>query len=836
MTWPLEPSAIRAFAEGLELVVVVEEKRALVERQLREYLYNWDAARRPKIAGKADIHDAPLLPSTGELNPGIVAAALARVLRPFKEAGDLAARLDAITGRQRPDSLPGWPVSRRPYFCSGCPHNLSTKVPEGSAAGGGIGCHVMVLGQGRNTDTFTQMGGEGVHWVGLSHFTDTPHMFQNLGDGTYQHSGSLAIRQAVVAGTTITFKILYNDAVAMTGGQPIQRPLSPRDIVRQVRAEGVQRVAVVAVDPTVLSGDELFREPGVSLHDRDALEAVQRELRGHSGVSVLLYVQTCAAESRRRSKKSPVQATQKFTFINDRVCEGCGDCSRQSNCIAVEPLNTFYGRKRAINQSSCNRDLSCVSGFCPSFVTIEAAGLHPPDSTALRAAETELFAALPNSFPSAQAANILVAGIGGNGVLTVGAILGMAAHLEGRWVSVLNFTGLAQKSGAVVSHVRVSETAMPLATARLQEKSADLLLAYDVVAASAAMALPYLSTSRTAAAVNSAEIPTADFIQDPDVAVPFSEMQEALRQRTRSFEMHDVGRYAELLFGDTMAANMLLLGVASQKQLLPVSVESLKRAIELNGVAVSQNIRAFDWGRVAVHNPERFLSRAHGTAAPSKQANGVEEMSRFLRELTEYQDASYAARFLAIVKEARLTGDEDVVWVVARNLFKLMTYKDEYEVARLYTTGPFIEELRTRFGNFKKLTFHFAPPLLSRRDPISGNRLKRSFGARWIWPLLRVLTQLKSLRGRWCDPFSYQAERRVERALISDYETICRQILPHYGHATRERVLRLLSYPDSIRGYGHIKLESVSRAYASLESTASYLGCGFGRLLAAKVS
>jgi indolepyruvate ferredoxin oxidoreductase len=824
LTWPLEEAGAKRFAEGLQDVLVVEEKRGFIEDQLVRILYNMDAARRPSVVGKRDETGAPLLPSEGELNPTIVASALvARLRRLGHQSPALEQRLARLEAFEHPTSTQA-PVSlqRTPFFCSGCPHNTSTKIPDGSRAMAGIGCHGMALSiPSRRTATITHMGGEGANWIGQAPFTSEPHVFQNLGDGTYTHSGLLALRAAAVSGVNITYKILYNDAVAMTGGQPAEGSFNVSQIAHQVWAEGAKRVAIVSDDPGKYPSDGYF-PVGATIHHRRELDQVQRELREVKGLTVLIYDQTCAAEKRRRRKRGVYPDPPKRVFINELVCEGCGDCSAASNCVSVQPLDTEFGRKRQIDQSNCNKDYSCVEGFCPSFVTVHGGTLKRVKTSAVDSGQ--LFADLP--LPPACALDapysILVTGIGGTGVITIGALLGMAAHLDGKGCSALDFTGLAQKNGAVMSHVRIAPGPDDIATVRIGNGGADLILGCDIVVSTSPTALSRIERGVTRAFVNADLQPTASFVQNPDIDFQMGAMQTSLRDAAgeRNLEIIDATGVASALMGDSIATNAFMLGLAFQKGTIPLSLEAILRAIEINGAAIDMNKQAFTWGRLAAHDLARvrcvlrFRSR---TAIPAKALDEI--ITTRARFLEEYQDAAYAQRYVAVVDKVRTAeagiapASSELSEAVARNLFKLMAYKDEYEVARLYTDGSFAERLAEKFEGDFSLKFHLAPPIFARRDKATGRLQKREYGA-WMIHAFRWLARLKFLRGTAFDPFGYTAERRIERKLIADYLATIEQHLAAPRPEQLPLLIRLARLPEMIRGYGHVKDESIAKALA----------------------
>jgi indolepyruvate ferredoxin oxidoreductase len=830
--WPLDAQDARAFAAGLEEILVVEEKRQILEYALKEELYNWRDDVRPRVYGKFDERDNQggewsvprgdwLLPARYELSPALIAKAIAARLGKGELPPDvrerMAARLAVIDAKEREACHASPAAERAPWFCSGCPHNTSTVVPEGSRALAGIGCHYMSMWMERDTETFTQMGGEGVSWLGQMHFTSDKHVFANLGDGTYFHSGHLAIRAAVAAKANITYKILYNDAVAMTGGQPVDGTLTVPQIAHQMVAEGAARTLVVSDEPEKYA-DGAMLPPNVTVHHRRELDALQRELRDTSGTTVLIYDQTCATEKRRRRKRGTMADPARRAFINDAVCEGCGDCSVKSNCLSVEPLATPLGSKRKINQSSCNKDFSCVEGFCPSFVTAEGAQLRKPQAAAGALPD---FAALPQPAmpPLGRAYGIVVAGVGGTGVVTVGALLGMAAHLEGKGVTVLDMAGLAQKGGAVVSHIQIAAAPSGIHATRVATGEADLLIGCDAIVASSAEVLSKTLGGHTRAVVNSAETPTAAFLKQRDWSFPGAQAQSQVRERVGGeCDFFDAGERALALLGDTIYANPLLLGYAWQKGWLPLRAESLARAIVLNAVAVEKNQLAFDWGRhLAVH----------GAAPKAKpvvlqmQESLDQLITRRVALLTAYQDERYAARYQSLV--ARLRAREEMIgdgkrtpltMVVARQLAKLMAYKDEYEVARLYADPAFLDKLRAQFagepGKDYRLRFHLAPPLIAKRNA-KGQLTKRPFGG-WMLNVFRLLARLKPLRGTILDPFGHTHERRQERALVADYIAMVEQLCAGLTLENRAKVIELANVPDMIRGYGHVKEASMRQA------------------------
>jgi indolepyruvate ferredoxin oxidoreductase len=807
----MEPQGARRFAEGLEEVLVVEEKRALVENQLKQMLYDLPDDTRPRVIGKFDDAGEWILPSADELSATMIARAIVRRLAKLTPVPELEARLRRMEEREAALKSLQPPVRRIAYFCSGCPHNTSTKVPEGSTALAGIGCHYMALWMDRNTATFTQMGGEGGTWIGRAPFSKTKHVFQNMGDGTYYHSGSLAIRAAVAAKTPITFKILYNDAVAMTGGQPMDGPLSPSIIARQLAAEGVARVVLLSEEPERHSQADL--PAGTKLLHRDELDTIQRELREVEGVTAIVFDQTCAAEKRRRRKRGLMPDPPQRVFINEAVCEGCGDCGTQSNCLSVTPVETEFGRKRAIDQSSCNKDFSCLKGFCPSFVTVEGGKLKKPKPV------EALAVVLPDPVPAKldKPYGILVTGIGGTGVVTIGQLLGMAAHLEGKAASVMDMTGLAQKGGAVLSHVRIADKPEQLHAVRIGTGAADLLLGCDLVVSASADGISRLAKDRTTAIVNAQETITGDFTRDPDWQFPASKLQSMIQDAARETDFPDATRLATALMGDAIATNPFMLGFAYQRGLLPVSGEAIQRAIELNNVAVESNKRAFHWGRRAAVD----IAGVERAAAPAQTRKIPETLEEIVAHrsahLTGYQNAAYADRYQALVERAvsaereRTPGMSGLALAVAKTYAKLLAYKDEYEVARLYTDGAFGQKLAAKFEGDPKLKVHLAPPLWAQRDAASGHLKKRAYGG-WVIPAFRVLSKLKFLRGTALDPFGRQAERAEERRLIAEYETLIARLAAELSAANHAAAVALAAIPETIRGFGHVKAVSIASA------------------------
>jgi indolepyruvate ferredoxin oxidoreductase len=809
MSWPLEREGIRHFAEGLEEVLVIEEKRAVIENQFKEQLYNWREDVRPRIVGKFDENRDWIMPSTGELTPAQIARVIAQRIARFHTSPRIADRLAFLEAKERQLATHTAAFERPPHFCSGCPHNTSTKVPEGSRATAGIGCHYMAVAMDRSTATFTQMGGEGASWIGQAPFTETRHIFANLGDGTYFHSGILAIRAAVASGVNITYKLLYNDAVAMTGGQPVDGSLSVADLTRQLDAEGVRKIVIVSETPESYA-TRAGIAAGVAIHHRDELDAVQRELREIAGVTVLIYDQTCAAEKRRRRKRGKLADPLKRIFINEAVCEGCGDCSTQSNCLSVVPVETELGSKRAIDQYSCNKDYSCVNGFCPSFVTVLGGALKKPAPEAMAPARVAL--PEPKLPPLDRPYGLLVAGIGGTGVVTIGALLAMAAHLDGRAVTVLDMTGLAQKGGAVFSHIRIARAEAELHAVRIAAGDADLLLGCDLVVAASPESLAKLRSGKTRAVVNAHRTITGAFTRNPDLTFPAAEMQRQIVEATggEATELLDATLLATRLLGDSIGTNLFMLGFAYQKGLVPVSAAAVERAIALNGAAVDFNRAAFAWGRRAALDRDGVERAAAPREAAPVVAAGLDAIvGRRVELLTAYQNGAYAARYERLVRrvetaERERTGRHGLAEAVARSLYRLMAYKDEYEVGRLYSDGSFRRRLAAQFEGDYTLQFHLAPPLLAERDPRTGHLKKRIFGS-WMLPLFAMLARLKFLRGTVFDIFGYSDERRRERRLIGEYEAVIDELLSRLDRDNHALAVAIARLPEGIRGFGHVK-------------------------------
>ncbi|QIB66892.1 indolepyruvate ferredoxin oxidoreductase family protein [Kineobactrum salinum] len=825
MVWPLEPEGARNFAAGLDEILVIEEKRSLIEAQLKEALYNTPKEGRPYIVGKFDEQSQTgssggnrLLSAAGELTPLSVARVLINRLQRIHSEEIVAPYVAHLPfsgedKRQVKGMLP-----RLPFYCSGCPHNISTKVPEGSRALGGIGCHAMATWMNRRTQTIVQMGGEGVPWIGEAPFTKTKHVFANLGDGTYFHSGLMAIRAAVAANVPITYKILFNDAVAMTGGQPVDGELTVPQVTRQLQAEGVKRIVVMTDDPKKYRGITDFAS-STSIQHRNDLDRIQKELREYPQVSALIYDQTCATEKRRRRKRAIEPEPARQVVINDLVCEGCGDCSIKSNCLSVEPLETEFGRKRTINQDSCNKDFSCTTGFCPSFVTIVGARARKPAPIPTDEVSVKDIP-LPRIPEVGEGFNIIVAGVGGSGVITLGALIGMASHMDGHGVSVMDTTGLAQKGGAATSHVRIAHNPEDIHATRVGAGAADLLLGGDILTSASDGILSSLARNRTRVLVNIAEVPTADFVNSPDWQFPVEGARKAILEALGDSSAQDDAFFIDVrnlvvpLMGDAIYTNPFMLGFAWQKGWIPLTLESLTRAIQLNRVAVEENLSSFLWGRRAAHDLPATIDLAQSQSAPSsasKISSSLDEIIAVRADyLTAYQNKAYADHYLNLVEHVRVaesntTGTSTLTEAVARYYFKLLAYKDEYEVARLYTETSFLRDLNANFEPGYSLRFHLAPPTLFTPSPDKGDFVaKKTFGP-WMLPLFRVLAKLRFLRGTAFDPFGKSKERRTERALIGEYERTMMDLIDGLNDQNLELITEIASVPEYIRGYGHVK-------------------------------
>jgi indolepyruvate ferredoxin oxidoreductase len=817
MIWPLEPQTLASFAEGLDEIIVVEEKTGLIEDQVKKLLYG--APQAPRVFGKHNADGSVLFQAASDLSPERIACELGRKLG--SDGSDMDCRMErverALAG-QAELALP--PAIRKPFFCSGCPHNRSTIVPEGSRATAGIGCHGLAAWMRSDTTTFSQMGGEGMHWVGQAPFTDEPHMFANLGDGTYFHSGILAIRQAVAAKVNITYKLLYNSAVAMTGGQSVDGELSVERLIRQLQAEGVDAVVVSTDDPDRYPAGSEVRKLADKVEHRDDLEGLQRDLRAKAGVSVIIYEQMCATEKRRLRKRGKMEDPATRVFINDLVCEGCGDCSVKSNCLSVEPVETEFGTKRRINQATCNKDMSCLNGFCPSLVTVTGGKFRA------KANLDQIEREMPHKLPQPALPNghrrILVAGIGGTGVVTIGALLSMAGFLGRKKIAVLDLLGAAQKGGAVTSHVHISDG--DIAALRIPAGEADVVIACDQIVGNARDVIASIDRDKTFVLANADVAITGDFTQNPTAVADPSLLARRLGKQAGEgrFVALPFTRLAEALVGDAIGSNLMMMGFAFQKGWLPVAMDFVSQAIELNGVAKIMNLAAFEWGRQLAHDVEAVY-RISGIGKGPAEAEAIDQViDRRAAFLADYQNAAYAARYRTQVErvwatETSLVQTTELTDAVARALFRLMAYKDEYEVARLHRSTAFAKVLNAQFEGDFKLTLHMAPPMLSPRDPVTGHLRKRSFG-QWILPVLGALAKAKGLRGTAFDPFGRTAERQMERALIGEYEALIDMLLGEVSVETLPRIVQIARLASEIRGYGHVKEQSVSAYREQLSS------------------
>jgi indolepyruvate ferredoxin oxidoreductase len=817
MVWPLEPEGIRAFAQVLDMIVVVEEKRSLIETQLKEILYGM--ANAPVVVGKHDENGNVLFSPKGALEPTDIAIATGeRIIRCSGGKGELLKQRIGSLQQAKGNAVAHADLfARTPYFCAGCPHNTGTRVPDGSRAYAGIGCHYMAQWMERKTEGFTQMGGEGANWIGEAPFSKTKHIFQNIGDGTYIHSGSLAMRAAISAGVTMTFKVLYNDAVAMTGGQKLDGGITVGQIVNQALAEGARKVVVVTDEPWKYPASAGIPSSVGVFHRRD-LDIVQKDLREIEGVTVLVYDQTCAAEKRRRRKKGEFPDPDKRVFINPAVCEGCGDCGQKSNCVAVLPLETELGRKRAIDQSACNKDFSCLNGFCPSFVTVHGAKVRKAKGAAGEGGLASMLGALPEpKLPSLEKPYAVMAtGVGGTGVVTVSAVLGQAAHIAGLGFGAIDMTGLAQKGGSVACHMRFAAKSEDIHAIRIGAGMCDSIIGGDLVVTASAKVLDTVRPDHTMVVYNTYEMITGDFTRNPDLRVPGPDLRRTIDERVRkgvSIGL-DAHHYAEKLFGDSIASNMFLTGMAYQLGTIPVPADAIEKAIELNGAAVKMNIEAFRFGRLAAHD-RAALDRIAAPAASKEAARPktLEDVIAFRAGwLTSYQDATLAQRYeariarLRAAEAAKTPGRTGLAEAAAKGYFKLLAYKDEYEVARLWTDAATDAALDAQFEARGRVEFHLAPPLLSRvfRDKATGHPRKIALG-QWMLPAFRLLAKGKRLRGTAWDVFGYTAERRLERQMIADFERVLDEIEQRLSPATHATAVALAALPEKIKGFGHVK-------------------------------
>lgn len=836
MTWPIEPQAARAFSKGLESIIVVEEKRGLIEEQLKTLLYG--QVNAPSMIGKYDETGKIMFHSWLRLNGVQIAIEIGRRIAAKTNDEMVIGKLRELEAMMADNVESEQPAMQRtPYFCAGCPHNTSTRIPDGSKALAGIGCHFMSQWMDRNTERYTHMGGEGASWIGEGTFSSRTHMFQNIGDGTYYHSGYLAVRAAVAAGVNVTFKILFNDAVAMTGGQPMDGPLSVPAITQQVYGEGVRRIAVVTDEPEKYN-DTASLATGVSVHHRRDMDLVQRELRDIEGTSVLVYDQTCASEKRRRRKRGAFPDPDKWAFINDEVCEGCGDCGVKSNCVAIVPKETHLGRKRAIDQSVCNKDYSCVNGFCPSFVTVHGGKRRTgvPLKSTSDTMQQEWVSELPEPVLADidDTYNIVLTGVGGTGVVTIGAIIGMAAHIADKGISILDMIGLAQKGGAVTSHIIVADRPEDISSTHIAVGSADLILGGDIVTTASDSALDTVSSSRTNAVVNTYQMMTGEFTLDRNKVFPINSLRKRIKTQLLPDFCHffNATELARQLLGNSIGANLFITGFAWQQGLIPLPRQAITQAIKLNGQAVEMNLQAFNWGRRMAVDADAVRAVTHSqtsvTVAVPESSQPAGTGAQWLpdivddraRRLVDYQDQRLADRYRSLVERVEQVEKElapgmtGLAQAVAKNYYRLLAYKDEYEVARLHTQPEFMEKIGAEFEGDFELRFHLAPPLLSKRDPVTGHLRKREFGP-WVLKIFRFLAARKSLRGTALDIFGYTAERRAERRLIRVYEASIERIITGLTIERHLAAIAIAEAPQDIRGFGHVKEQAMQAATAA---------------------
>jgi len=804
VTWPLETSKLHEFIKDSETVLVIEEKRSLIESQLKDSLYNTDI--RVPVIGKHDKNGSPLLPETYELNPQIIAKAIADLISSYHTSDQITARLETIQRKTKLSSMAD--AKRLPHYCSGCPHNTSTKVPEGSKAIAGIGCHYMATWIYPDTVGFTHMGGEGIPWLGQSKFSSTDHVFANLGDGTYNHSGSLAIRAALASDANITYKILFNDAVAMTGGQPLTGELTSAKISHQVYHEGVRNIVVVADDLERL--DKTDYAFGVTFFNREFMPKVQEDMTKMKGVSVLIYDQMCATELRRKRKRGIIPDPKKRIFINELVCEGCGDCNLKSNCLSVVPVDTEFGGKRQIDQHNCNKDFSCVNGFCPSFVTLEGVDIKKPQPKV----SGDIIGTIELDKPKLPSINspynILIAGVGGTGVVSVSAILGMAAHIEDKGVSVLDQTGLAQKFGEVLGHLRISNKASKIHAPRISSASVDLLIGSDIMVSSSKNTLDFLSSDRTTSVINTKERPTGDIVYDAEWRAPTKLLKADIKKSSMVVNYIDATDLSVKLVGNDIVTNLLLVGYAYQEGLMPISQDAIFKAIELNGAAIDDNKKAFLWGRALSASPEKVIKAANPIASVKKSLE--QRFKERVKFLTDYQNEAYSQRYINLISRVWLSKfSGEFAEAVTLNMFKLMAYKDEYEVARLYAHPDFSKQIDEEFDGKAKMTFYLAPPLFSKKDPLTGLPMKSEYGS-WVMPVFKLLAKMKFLRGTAFDIFGYTAERKMERLLVERYERLILDLVDKFDTIPYDKAVALAKFPEIIKGYGHIKEANIDKA------------------------
>jgi indolepyruvate ferredoxin oxidoreductase len=814
MPWPLDKSGVRDFAQGLDEILVVEEKRALIENQLKEQLYNWSDETRPRVVGKCDERGDWLLPSMDELTPARIARVIADRIGRYVTSETIRDRLAFLEQKEKSLQTGSISLVRKPHFCSGCPHNTSTRVPEGSRATAGIGCHYMVTWMNRNTDTFTQMGGEGVPWIGQSAFCKTGHVYVNLGDGTYFHSGSLAIRAAVAAGVNITYKLLYNSAVAMTGGQSLDGELTILQLTKQLTAEGVNRIVIVSDDPKRHKANPGIPS-GIKIHSRAEFDRIQTSLREVKGVSVLIYDQMCATEKRRKIKRGKLPDTKTFAYINADVCEDCGDCSRKSNCLAVVPLDTALGRKRRIDQAACNHDYSCLDGFCPSFISID--GIRKTQRASLMPADTSHLDEphLPElNSPYA----IVITGVGGTGIVTLSAILGVAAHLDGKGINVLDMTGLAQKFGAVSSHVQIAEHGEDLHAARIAAGHADLLLGCDAITASSDETLAKLDHQHTRAVVNEHATITSDYLRNADIPFPAHDIKALISDSVCPEQawFFDSTRIAEKACGNPIASNMLMIGYAWQKGLIPLSGKAIEQAIKINQVAIETNLQAFNWGRCLAGDREKVIESLDLAQAPEPSLDEI--IAHRFNLLTTYQNQQLADKYAARIEKLRTcesskAESNQLSLIAAQQYARLLLIKDEYEIARLLTSNEFKAELDEQFESGYALNYHLAPPLLSRANHGKKNPSKIKFGP-WLTPLLKLMAHAKTIRNTWFDLFRYTAERKTDIALLKAYELLLDHVIETLQPGNHADLLGQIKMAEQIKGFGHGRVTKAKEVMA----------------------
>ncbi len=838
--YPIGADELKAFAKGLDMIIVVEEKRSLIEVQVREELYG--TVNQPVCVGKRDEKGNWLFPIKGSLDSNNIAIAIGERLLKFSRNKGLKQQVDHLKSAQKVLATTESVAERIPYFCAGCPHSTSTHIPEGARAYAGIGCHYMAQWMDRGTEGYTQMGGEGANWIGERHFSTRDHVFQNIGDGTYNHSGSLAIRAAVAAGAHMTYKILFNDAVAMTGGQPNEGGLNVPQIAAQMASVGVERIAIVSDEPDKYPAPTNW-PLGTTIHHRSKLIPVQEDLAKAKGVSVMIYDQTCATEKRRRRKRGTFPDPDKRIVINELVCEGCGDCGVQSNCVAVGAVETEFGRKRQIDQSSCNKDFSCINGFCPSFVTVHGGKVKKGKGTVV--------GDRPVDIPEPEIAEIdgtfgaIVTGVGGTGVVTIGAIIGMAAHLEGKGCGIIDMAGLAQKGGAVASHIRIAKTPKDIKAIRIAASGADLILGCDMVTAASAKVLASIEAGKTKVVVNSHEKLSGEFTHNVDFSFPTKKIIQAIRSKAGDdcVSVVEAQKLATALMGDAIATNMFMLGFAWQNGGLPLSQRSIQKAITMNGVAVEMNLAAFEWGRLVAHDISALPASEKGRAEVldhRRLSAGIDEViARRVQWLSDYQSKSYAKKFSTAIDrvrkvEAEIVDDDDsLTSAIARNLYKLMAIKDEYEVGRLFNNGAFAQQMNSQFESWDRLEFHMAPPIWAKRNE-KGQLVKKAYGP-WMMKASGLLSRMKFLRGSILDPFSYFKERKMEHRLLADYKATIEVIVENLSAENYQAAIALASYPQKIRGFGHVKEAAVEKAdHERRELSASFLNQGSKMLAAAE--